>query len=266
MKINYIVSVCCKKDLEVWKIASHEIIKNIEASNYLVIVPDDEFSLFKKYSPSSYLIEKESCLLQSTTLKSIAARMPKNNVSRAGWYYQQLLKISALESLAMEPEGLILIWDADTIPLRNIYFHNNGRLVYYISPEFHQPYFNATLKLLNIQKMVDFSFIAQCFVMKKKWVEEFLSQIESNSNTDWATAILDATDLHEEAGFSEYETLGSWLLTTHSSEMIFSRSPWERFGNSLCGLNGLSQFKQRNPLVDFISFESWDCNGSSIPN
>jgi hypothetical protein len=40
--IDAVISVACKKDLDVWRVAAPRIIDNIKADNYLVIVPDHE--------------------------------------------------------------------------------------------------------------------------------------------------------------------------------------------------------------------------------
>ena len=95
MKFENIISVCHIKHLSVWKKASINIIKYIESENYTVIVPQIHLAIFKKNSPSEYKIISEekykpsfNAKLESKSYKS------KTNIN---WYFQQFLKLSALE-------------------------------------------------------------------------------------------------------------------------------------------------------------------------
>ena len=127
-----------------------------------------------------------------------------------------------------------------------------------MSSEHHAPYFVSLKRLLRLEKIVDFSFIAQCFVMKKMWIKEFIAELQAVHGESWIKAILQNADLSHPAGFSEYETLGNWLMARHKSDIAFNPARWERLGSSRCGLKGLDQFKTEFPDVTFMAFESWD--------
>jgi hypothetical protein len=62
--IDAVISVACKKDLDVWRVAAPRIIDNIKADNYLVIVPDHEIEILRKASPSDYCIQPEQAVLK----------------------------------------------------------------------------------------------------------------------------------------------------------------------------------------------------------
>ena len=256
--IHSIFSVCCARDIKVWKTAAPYIIKNISAKNYYIIVPEGDLELFRQASPPDYVVLSENEFLPSGTSDLIKKFLPKDYEYRSGWYLQQLIKIAALDKLPAQPDDIILIWDADTIPLKKLNFYKDDRLLYFMGTENHAPYFNSIEKLLNISKSVNFSFIAQSFVFKKKWINEFIIELETLHKIPWVQSILEKSDLSHPSGFSEYETLGNWLMSKHKSEIAFNTASWERFGSSKCGLNGIEEFKLRQPSCHFISFESWD--------
>jgi hypothetical protein len=78
MKFKKIISVCSKKDADVWKFASHKIIKYIESEIYEVIVPDSEVDLFKRISPKNYRVINETHY--SSNLKEI---LRKNSIRKS---------------------------------------------------------------------------------------------------------------------------------------------------------------------------------------
>jgi hypothetical protein len=258
MTIHSVISVCCIRDISVWAIAAPKIIGNIDAENYYVIVPSSDISKFKEISPIEYTVLDEVDVLPCVSIDSIAEKLPESYKYRAGWYLQQLIKIAALEYVQADGDRLILIWDADTVPLKKLDFYKDGRCIYFMGIEHHPPYFISLSRLLNLNKLVDFSFIAQCFVMKKKWIGEFIAELEGLHKIKWFQAILEKSDLSHPSGFSEYETLGNWLMVRHKSEIAFNPMQWERYGSSKCGLKNIDQYKTIQPNISFISFESWD--------
>lgn len=258
MDINSVISVCCIRDINVWAVAAPQIVNNIYAENYYVIVPSSDISRFKEISPIQYTVLNEERVFPYLNLHDIAKKLPESYKHRAGWYLQQLIKLAAIDYLQARDDQLMLIWDADTVPLKKLNFYKDGRCIYFMGSEHNPPYFISLSRILNLSKLVNFSFIAQCFVLKKKWIREFISEIEELHKTNWYEAILDQSDLSHPSGFSEYETLGNWLMARHKDEIAFNSSKWERFGSSKCGLKNLEQYKLSNPNISFVSFESWD--------
>ena len=258
MIIHSVISVCCFRDIGVWTVAAPKIISNIEAENYYVVVPSGDVAKFQEISPIEYIVLNEEEVFPYESINSIAEKLPHSYKYRAGWYLQQLIKLAALEYLQAEDDQLMLVWDADTVPLKKLTFFKDGRCLYFMSTETHPPYFISLSRLLNLNKLVNFSFIAQCFVIKKKWISEFISELEELHEIKWFEAILDKSDLSHPSGFSEYETLGNWLMVRHKSEIAFDPSKWERFGSSKCGLKNVEEFRLNHPNISFISFESWD--------
>lgn len=257
--LNEIICVCCSKDLETWKTSSGFIAKNITANSYIVIVPDSEVNLFSKCSDPAFLIAPESRYIKASK-QWVADHLPDHKKNNAGWYFQQLLKISAAKTGSQKDYRLI--WDADTVPLKKLnFFSPNGKLIFYKGTEMHAPYFISIQKLLGLERTANFSFIAQCLAFRSDWVQDLCSEIELKAGENWIDAIINSLDLSKENGFSEYETLGTYFMHHHRDDMLISDQEWYRYGGSMIGnISRLTTKKatQLSSKYDYIAFESWD--------
>ena len=258
-KIDQIICVCCARDAIVWKIASTYIAKNIDSVHYKVIVPDNEVELFKKISSKPFEVIRESIYTERFS-SEIKKRLSKKTSGQFGWYLQQFIKLSA--AACCKKDEIVLIWDADTIPLKKLIFiDKQSRLTYYQGTEHHQPYFETIDRLLGLSKKVKFSFIAQCFVMKAIWVQELFHEIEEKQGKKWEMALLDAINFEEGNSFSEYETIGTFVSNYHFSEITYIKNKWLRLGNSAIGHPAFLSphlIDRKLHQYDYISFEKWD--------
>jgi FkbM family methyltransferase len=255
-----VISVCAAKDAATWLHVSRAMTRYIDAENFYVIVPAAEVDLFRALSPDRFKVVDEDSLLSGFNLAYVAARLPAANKARAGWYFQQLIKLLALVTLPADRDEALLLWDADTMPLHKLNLRTEtGQIAYFKSSEHHQPYFDTIRQLLGIEKTVDFSFIAQCFPVLRLWAEEFTSFITNRHGGHWIDAILGATNLAEPSGFSEFETLGTFISQAHRDQIVVNLDPWERFGYSR-GLTPalLSGSETAGREFAFVAFEVWD--------
>ncbi|MGV0982116.1 MAG: DUF6492 family protein [Polynucleobacter sp.] len=247
------------RDAQTWKIASTYIVSNIVAKQYKVYVPDVEVELFKAISAEPFQVIGES-IYTNAFAGEIKSRLSTRVAAQFGWYLQQLIKIAAVKDC--KPSDTVLFWDADTIPLRPLTFvDEQGRLKYYQSQEYHHPYFETVMRLLRLSKKVRFSFIAQCFVMKAAWVQEFCVEIEARHRKGWVAALLDAINFNEGNSFSEYETLGTFISHRHSDKVVYIDRKWLRLGNSNIGHPAFLSPKliaAELSEYDYASFEKWD--------
>ena len=153
------------------------------------------------------------------TLASLQKKLSAKGAKpeRAGWYFQQFLK---LEYARHTDSKYYLVWDSDTIPLRNIsFFDGNGGIFYYAKDEFHRPYFDTIRTLFGgrVGKMIPDSFIAEHMMIDSALMMEMLDDIERNSPVDgkyFFDRILNAVAPRSlsGSGFSEFETFGNWVL------------------------------------------------------
>lgn len=247
--------------MEVWITTSEQIIRNISSRRYLLIEPDNQKNQFVENTPQNFEIVGESFYWESWK-QHFDQKITARNFSRQGWYLQQLIKLSAAKHHSNVAR--ILIWDADTVPLRKIQlFEPDESINYVVSEEFHKPYFNNIQLLLNLGKVVDYSFISQCFPVSGDLMESFSREIEVIHNQNWIQAIIDCINPTEESGFSEYESLGTFISNKYPELVKVSSYKWIRHGYWLTKNEKLSSnfvFKLLLINYHFISFETWDKN------
>lgn len=260
MKLTNIISVCNLRTIKVWKYASRNIIKYIQSDDYTVIVPKSEIKKFIKISPNVYSVLSEESFIQDFNKYILKKNIIINNFSqrRFKWYLQQFIKLASLEK--MKNDDIFLLWDADTIPLRNLNFFYEDKLLFYKSGEYTKTYFEFIESFLGLKKKNNFSFIAQCFVCKSKWSKSFFLTIEKKWKKNWKHALIDNINFNEFNGFSEYETLGTFIYSKYKREIKVLDNKWTRFGIKLIvSVNNFKIFQFfLKRYYDFISFEHWD--------
>ena len=262
-EVKTLISVCSVKDLEVWRLASKFITRNIKSKKYIVIVPDNEVELFVKNTNNKFKVKPES-LFVGKLKETLKKKISHANMDRLGWYLQQFIKFSAIKNAIKNnlDDDIILIWDADTIPLKKLKFINsNNKIVYYTSKEDHKFYFNFIKKFMGLDKVVKFSFIAQCFPIKVLWIKEFFKYLESRHKKKWQEALINSINFNQRTGFSEYETLGTFISHNYKDSFVTTKSPWLRNGNGLIGsVHNIYKFPFSliTKYYDFISFEASD--------
>jgi hypothetical protein len=257
--IDEVISVCSAKDIDVWTVAAKKIVQFIEAKQYTVIVPDAQVQLFAAVTKAPYQVKPESKFVGDLKVKITQTLTPENQ-DRVGWYLQQFVKISAV--LTHDDRDVVVIWDADTVPLKKLEFINShGQFIYYKGDEYRKSYFDFIERALGLKRTQNFSFIAQSLILKVSWARELTNTLVQKTKLPWFDAILLFLDRAEPAGFAEFETLGTWIWNYHRDELIISERPWHRNGLSLVGNPlKLSQSTWRGlaKSYDFIGFEVWD--------
>lgn len=253
------ISVCHPRDVVTWEAVARHMPRRIAARHRRVIVPDAAVPLFRDRSPAAFDVIGESRYAAGLP-ELIARHAPPDAPPRTGWYLQQFLKLRALEDVP--PDEVAILWDADTVPLRRLSFvAADGRLVHWKSAEHHPPYFAAIERLLGMPKAVDHSFVAQCLAVRGRWMREFIAFVERRHGRPWLEAVVASIDFREPSGFSEYETLGTFVACTHPEAMVATNRPWLRAGRRRVGTARNVDRAWASPLLagsDFAAFESWD--------
>jgi SAM-dependent methyltransferase len=257
MVIGTTISTCFERDVEIWKYSAQSICRHIRSGTYVLIVPERDLRTFQQISPVSYKIVSEESVIPGESIDTIRQQLPSELSQRAGWYYQQFLKIEYFRSLPAEHVGLI--WDSDTIPVRDLdFFDAKGRFVYRTGthyPKIHEPYFKLINQLLGIDRTLNESFIAQCFPALAGWVKSFCNEIESKNSGKWWQAVLRYISSNPSySGFSEYESLGTFISNLHSDKVVLSPGRYYRPYNSFFSLDQLHHSASMN-LINAQDFE-----------
>lgn len=249
-------SVCEKKDLSTWQITSRYVADYIDSKKYVVIVPGSQVEEFRACTSKKFDIVSEDQYTDDMSARLKQHIQPSS--SSYNWYLQQFIKIAALYD--SQDKELNLIWDADTIPLKKMNFSDGISLNFYTGSENHKPYFETTRRLLGYGKVAEFSWIAQCFPCRGRWIKNFISYIENKHSKHWVDCLIDAIDFSVPSSFSEYETLGGFIMTNYPEEITILKKDWFRYGNGILGSpENIRYFKGLFGLkYDYVAFENWD--------
>ena len=264
-RVKRVFSVCEAKDIRVWKIASERIVRHIASDSYQLVCPDSQTAIFLEATHPAWEITGEDQFTGDCTLEMIRGRVVGENVHRVNWLFQQFVKMNAIARSGLGDGDRVVIWDADTVPLRDIGFTDaeTGNPLCYHGREHHLPYFKTLEALIGFGRMAEVSFIAQCLPLRVGWLREMLAEIESRAGCPYAEAVLACLPGESGAEFSEYETIGSWMLRNHAESVSF-REPnrWLRGGSSifprdLSGWVSRILFRLLSCRYDFVAIENW---------
>ena len=259
------ISLCSIEHAEVWSLTSRLLPRFLVADKYVVYVPNEQVPKFIEITDSRIEVLSED-LLGNSYVNNLKEKVKlSGNLKRYGWYLQQFYKI---EALLLSDSTNVIIWDSDCVPVREIkLFTEDLRPVYMqASKEFNPIYFKTIEKMLGMQRVHDFSFIIPGFPIPSKWAQEFAMYISDQYELNWYDSIIKHTSFEEMSGFSEYETLGTWVANKYPNLWSKIEVKWERLGQSRFGY--ARDFNEESIVaigesygLHVISFENWDYRG-----
>lgn len=177
----------------------------------------------------------------------------------AGWYYQQFLKFAFAEKSSLP---FCLIWDADTVPLREITFFDEKERVYLTdAEEYHPAYFATFENMFGYKAPSKRSFISQHIMIETKMLSEMLAEFRMRcaSSNHWSYYIVNnlAKTSDGKNLFSEYETYANYMLAKHPERISFRSLRWKRIPNPyLWKIAPQKILQEIGAGLDFIGFES----------
>lgn len=260
-----VVSICSQSHIDVWRLTSELLPRFVKADEYFVYVPQSEMNEFHKVSNSLISVRSQESLDIGFGKLLLDKVKENSNEARFGWYLQQLYKI---EALIESPTSATTIWDSDCVPTRNINVLNQkNEPLYMTAVENHRAYFEMINRLLGLPVVQNQSFVIPGFPMLNLWIKEFVEFVENrHQGKTWFEAIIQDTDLRLQSGFSETETLGTWVANSYPQKWHSTDLNWDRFGQSkfnyarkLSATDIVELGKKHN--LDIISFENWDVRG-----
>lgn len=259
---THVVSMCHVDHKDVWKLTSRLLPLFVPADLYTVYVPQDQLALFKQITGPEIKVLSEADLHAEFAGALRELLVEAGNESRYGWYLQQLCKFEALRQ-SNAPRRII--WDADCVPTRPIQlFYPDGRPNFMRAEEFHGDYFELVEKWLGLSRVQSQSFITPGFPILGDWVDEFFRFVKrKHQGQSWHDSLFSNINFSLGAGFSEFETLGTWVANFYPNQYRTSRYEWERYGQSRFGLAAAFTPEDVQKIgllhdLDIVSFENWD--------
>ena len=243
-----------------------KIYKNVK---FFIIVPKKDIAIFKKkLNFKNAFIISENKILTFRRFKIIANRNIKKKKyfkkiqPRLKWYYQQVLKISFVLDF-LNNNNNIVIWDADTLILKKIYFFKNNLSISYGSTsEFHKAYYATNKIILKKLPKYFISCLAQFISLSQlesKRLKYHLSKflLRKQKTSEWITnivfkAISKTHDNYNGSMFSEYELIGQ-------SNLIFNKNKQKLISGVRENLNGkLTNFQKKIAIFLGYSYVAYE--------
>lgn len=161
---------------------------------------------------------------------------------RAGWVYQQLLKLGAPEYIP-ELSPRFLMVDSDVVFLRQVRWDTQARYPYSRATELHPPYEAAYRQLTGREPLAGNSFTAHHVLFDREYLAELLAAIEALHGEPWHQACV-AAAAGDESGLNEQDLYGHWVLAMHPAEAEHRQLHWRDvrtvpgpFGRAVIGLD-----------------------------
>jgi len=141
------------------------------------------------------------------------------DISRCGWYLQQLLKLYVLITIPEILERCLII-DCDTFFLKPITFIKNNKCLYNYGIEYGVSYFEHMYSMdNNLTKVYDnISGICHHMMFEKKYIIELINKIENIHNDKFYNIFLKMVTFMY-AGASEYEIYFNYVFKNHPDKI-----------------------------------------------
>jgi len=266
-----VISICNSSHADVWKLTSNLLPKFVRADAYFVYVPEAEIFFFERITDPKIVIKSQESLGEMYRDSLYQKLKEAGNNERFGWYLQQFYK---LEIVFQEDSGfdVTVIWDSDCVPTRNIPVLDQSNKLIFMSAarEVHEEYFMLINRLLNYNKLVDFSFVIPGFPIMREMGIALRKELEFKMHPNkWFEALLENIHFGERSGLSETEILGTWIVHEYPNSWKSVEGRWERRGQKRFGYARKLHPKKIERLglkhdLDIISFENWDTRGMKL--
>lgn len=158
------------------------------------------------------------------SLTDVSARLSlhgRTAVDRAGWLYQQIVKLGAPDYLD-DLSDTYMVLDADVVWLRTlrVAIDDTVRFPYTQAFENHPPYRQAYARLFGDAPRSPFSMVAHQMVYDRGLLGEMKRAIEARHGVAWWEAYVGAADPSEASSISEFDSYGHWVLDNHSEAAL----------------------------------------------
>ncbi len=264
-----LIILTTRKNLPVLKRSISRIKRNIAARRYICIGAENLEETVREVLKCDFINEDE--VLEGLSLSLIRELIGKlgGNPERAGWYFQQFLKMG----YAYKSEtDYYLVWDSDTIPVNEVSFFDEKGPVFITKKEYHIPYFDAIDRLFEgkIKRYhPEKSFIAESMIISREYMKEMINAIEANQGLDgryYYEKIINSVNEKDlsKSGFSEFETYGNYMMITHPEIYTPVKIKTMRLGAFVVGYEPSDrQLEWLSQYYDIVSIEN---NAKNLKN
>lgn len=252
-----IVTVSAGKDLENISGCIDSLINSLTFDKIYIITNEPA----KAPVHDKVVVIDESDIIGKDSLLVLKLALANKFPERFGWYLQQFLKMQFSRTKYCEKD--YLIWDADTILLKEISFIVDDKVVFTKGAEKpNKPYFENFSKLTGFSPVFDFSMISQHLYVKRNVMISLLEHIENKNGHEFVSSIMFNLEGHTPSLFSEYETYTNYFASLYPGEYVVTNRVWFRNAASVVGFNAsISDLNKMFSECDYVALEKFDLYG-----
>lgn len=256
-----IVIVVHSKDVKVLPYCLNGL-NNIKEKRNVYLVSNEPLN----YENTTYIDEK----LFPFTKRDVEEYLYEKDYFRAGWYYQQLLKLYSYLVIPNLSDNFLIV-DTDTVFLNEVSFFENDRPLYATGREYTEAYFIHMDKLLpGLKKQFpEKSGIVHHTLFQKKFLTEFFDKVESLHKVPFWKAMMQFVDKEtaRQSGMAENETYFTYIFQYHKREVELRDLRWQNLNE----VNGwyLAQniphlLEHCKTYLDFVSLHAYTLDGTQL--
>ena len=230
----------------------------------IVIISSVEIKIECEKFPNIEFLD-ENTVYPGLTFDSVKQFLKQNNINEesAGWYLQQFLKLSYAYICNTE---YYLVWDADMLPLNKLQMFDEkfGKPYLTLKKEYVPEYFLTMKRLLDLDKQIEESFIAEHMMFSKQIVLDMIEKINKYITVCdyfWQKIIIATLpeSINHSNAFSEFETYGSFVKKYYPDSYKYRRLRTLRHAKYFLGENPNEKtLVWASKSFDTISFEHFD--------
>jgi hypothetical protein len=206
-------------DIQFFKRNYKTTLENIKNYNRIFIITQNAES---NYIDDCIMVDEDKFPFKKSDIELYVGKQ------RAGWYFQQLLKLYSASVLDL---SYFVILDSDVIIINPIeFFTENSNIIFNTGTEYHIPYFEHMKKVCPfIEKSSHYSGICHYMPMKSNIVNDFIDRVEKIHNTVFWKAMMNGVDSQQynHSGMSEYEMLFNFTLKFYKNDCIINTLNWK---------------------------------------
>jgi len=171
-------------------------------------------------------ISEDQFPIQIETVK----KMMSSNQERAGWYYQQIIKLYAGRCISDILENYLVI-DSDVYLLKPTTFMKYGAPFFATGTEYIVEYFDHMTRLHpELKRQMNASGICHHMMFTKTYLEELFQLVENYSSKEshpfWKIFLEKVSQPIPMSGASEYEIYFNFMLKYHRLNMHIRKLSW----------------------------------------
>lgn len=221
-------------------------VENIKSQEFDIVIPvgENDISFINtqlEYTTQNiigyrniYIIVSEKYITSITNKNVIIINenifpFTKNENSRSGWYFQQLLKMYA-GFVIKDILPVYLVIDADTCFLKPIKFIKNNKYLFNYSSEYHQVYFKHMSKLHpSLYKKSKHSGICHHMIFDRYYIKKLFELVEKYHDKPFYQVFMSSIDPSEfnNSGASEYELYFNFMLIYYPNKIRLRELIWK---------------------------------------